>query len=59
MESELNKELLPSDERYVELLLERYKAERVRGYYNNWPLKDVPFEVLWNEFSHSNVKLRY
>lgn len=39
------------------LLAERSKALLARDY-GNWPLKRVPFEVIWNEFSRSGYKLR-
>lgn len=44
-------------ERNVELLLRRAEAEKQKGSYDNWPLKDVPFAVLWNEFSRSGIHL--
>lgn len=46
-----------TSERQVELLLRRSEAEKQKGSYDNWPLKDVPFAVLWNQFSRSGIRL--
>lgn len=29
---------------------------KIHGY-GNWKLKDVPIEIIWNEFANSNVRL--
>lgn len=46
-----------SPEAMVQRLLKEYRHERSNKYYMNWPLKDVPVEVIWNIFSKSNVRL--
>lgn len=41
----------------VERLLKLKNKNREKKYYGNWPLKDVPLDVIWNEFSNSNHRL--
>ena len=44
-------------ESVVRKLLSDFKAEGRKNDYSNWPLKDVPFEVIWNNFSRSGIRL--
>lgn len=46
-----------SHEAMVQRLVKEYRHEKSNKDYMNWPLKDVPVEVIWNMFSRSNFKL--
>lgn len=42
----------------VNKMLEDRKRLMLSRDYENWPLRRLPFSVIWNEFSRSGIYLR-